>query len=353
MPRPRIFSITTPLGVLISVLTIAVAFAALPSILVSVEAAYAAAPERVSKQAALAGITENVLLPGYGELTARCAELATAADGLAASPNAASLKRTQQAWVAALLSWRRTQSFVRGPMTDLNVYGRLQFWPLRSQSVEKVLRDKQPIDAKYIDALGATAVGLFPLESLLFTPGHDAALLATFTGPQGERKRTYVQAIARELEAKTRLAEKAWQSGYAAKFSSGGQDSLNLLVNDMLEAVEVGAQGRLQLVTQWHSVKILRPEIVEGGVSASSQQALLSLLVGAEERFTGGDGPGVDDYLRTLNARTADRVNAQFRKTIAAVRAINAPLDQATTATQQLVHQAHEECRALAPSASR
>ena len=146
--------------------------------------------ERISKQAALTGITRGVLLPGYAELTASCAALAKAADELHASPSVTSLKKTQEAWVTALLAWRRTQSFVRGPVTDLNVYGRLQFWPLRPDSVDRVLRDKRPIDATYVEALGANAVGLFPLEKLLFDPAHDAALLAVFTGPQGERRRT-------------------------------------------------------------------------------------------------------------------------------------------------------------------
>jgi predicted lipoprotein len=315
----------------------------------SIEAAPETNPERVSKQAALSSITRNVLLPGYAALTARCADLATAADALASTPNAASLKKTQQAWVATLLAWRKTQAFVRGPITDLNVSGRLQFWPLRPQSIDKVLADTRPIDAKYIDTLGATAMGLFPVERLLFDPGHETALLATFTGPQGERRRLYVKATAHDLEARARAAEKAWlgPEGYAARFAAGGQASVNLLINDMLEAVEVGAQGRLQLINEWNAAKVLRPEFVEAGVSAASQQALLSLLVGAEERFNGGDQAGLDDYLRTVNAPTADRVNTQFRKTIAAVKAIGVPLDQATPATQALIAQAHEESRAL------
>ena len=337
-----------PLTFLLSALTLTIAFGRLAPT-GSIDAAPETNQERVSKQAALSSIAKNVLLPGYADLTARCAELATAADVLAATPNAASLKQTQQAWVATLLAWRRTQAFVRGPITDLNVFGRLQFWPLRPQSIDKVLRDKGPLDAKYIDTLGATAVGLFPLERLLFDPGHDEALLATFSGPQSERRRLYVKAIAHDLETRARAAEKAWQgpNGYAASFAAGGQSSINLLINNMLEAVEVGAQARLLLIKEWNAAKVLRPEFVEAGVSAASQQALLSLLIGAEERFNGGDKAGLDDYLRTVNAPTAGRVTTQFRKTIAAVKAIGVPLDQATPATHALIAQAHEESRAL------
>lgn len=333
----------SPLTVVFSVVALAIAFARLvPS--GSVDAA-----ERVTKQAAVASIAQNVMLPGYADLTARCAELTTAADGLAMTPSAASLKRTQQAWVSTLLAWRRTQAFVRGPITDLNALGRLQFWPLRPQTIDKVLRDTRPLDAAYVDTLGATAVGLFPMEKLLFDPGNDAAILAAFTGPQGERRRTYVRTTARDLETRVRAVEKAWQgpNGYAASFAAGGQASINLLVNDILEAVEVGAQSRLYLIKEWNTAKVLKPEFVEAGLSAASQQALLSLLAGAEERFNGGDKAGLDDYLRTLNPATAERVRTQFRKTIAAVTAIGMPFDQATASSHALIATAHEEARAL------
>ena len=340
---------TRPTYVLLSALVLAAIVAGVEPVSKALAAASGTSRERISKQAALAGITRGVLLPGYAELTASCAALAKAADELHSSPSVTSLKKTQEAWVTALLAWRRTQSFVRGPVTDLNVYGRLQFWPLRPDSVDRVLRDKRPIDATYVEALGANAVGLFPLEKLLFDPAQDAALLAAFTGPQGERRRTYVRALAHELEKKARVAEDAWKgpAGYGEKFEAGGQTSFNLLINDLLEAVEVGAQGRLHLLVEWNSGNVLRREVVEGGVSASSQQALLSLLLGAEERFNGGSGVGVDDYLRTLSAPTTDRVKVQFQKAIAAVRAIDAPLDQAMTARPLVVGRALDECRTL------
>ena len=308
-----------------------------------------AAPERVSKRAAVNSIAQHVLLRGYADLTAKCAALSVAADELAASPTAASLQNMQDSWVATLLAWRRTQSFVRGPITDLNARGRLQFWPLRPQTIDKVLRDTRPMDAAYVDALGATAIGLFPLERLLFDPDNVASVLSAFTGPHGQRRRDYVRATAYDLEKRARAVEKAWQGpeGYAAKFAAGGQDSINLLVNDMLEAVEVGAQGRLLLVKEWNAAKVLKAEFVEAGLSGASLQAMVSLLTGAEERFNGGAQAGLDDYLRTLNAPAADRITAQFRRTIAAVAAIGMPLDRATTSSHALIARAHDEARAL------
>jgi predicted lipoprotein len=304
----------------------------------------------VSKQAMLDNIAKKVLLPAYADLASRSSDFAGAADALTSKPNAAALKRAQQAWKDVLLAWRRTQPFVHGPIADLGVSGRIQFWPSRRQSVDRVLRAPRPIDDTYIRELGANAVGLSALELMLFdTRQDDAARLAAFTGPEGDRQRRYFQALARELLTETRLVEHAWDGpvGFAAKFSSGGQQQLNLLVNDMLTAIETGAQGRLRLVIDKHREQQAGFELVEGGMSGTSQQGLLALLLGARAMFSGGDGMGLDDYLRQLKSPTAGRVDAQFQKAIDAVRAIDGPLEQATGAKEPAIKQAHAECRAL------
>ena len=168
----------------------------------------------VSKQSALDNIARQVILPAYHDLVARCSDFAAAADVLTSAPGAASLKNTQDAWKDMLLAWRRTQPYVHGPIADLGVDGRIQFWPSRRQSVDRVLRAPRPIDDAYIQELGANAVGLSALEIMLFDTRQDeAARLASFSGPQGERQRKYFLALARELVRQTRLVESAWQGG--------------------------------------------------------------------------------------------------------------------------------------------
>jgi predicted lipoprotein len=311
----------------------------------------AGAAPAVTKQAMLDNIARTVLLPAYTDLTAKSTEFAAAADTLASAPNAGALRRAQQSWKEFVLAWRRTQTYVHGPVADLGVYGRIQFWPSRRQSVDRVLRATRPFDDGYIQELGANAVGLSALEIMLFDPRqNEAARLASFAGPQGERQRKYFVALARELVRQTRLVERAWQgpAGYAAKFGGGGQQQLNLIINDMLTAIEVGAQGRLKVVIDKHGGDpAALPELVEGGMSGTSQQAVLVLLKGAQAAFDGGGGIGIDDYLAQLKASTARRVDAQFLKAIDAVQAIDGPLEAMATTRLQAIQRAHDECRAL------
>src|SRR5262245_20993864 len=101
--------------------------------------AYQQAPAKITKQRALSGIAQNVLLPGYVSLSASAGVLSKASREFAAAPSAATLEKTQRAWTETLLAWRRTQAFVHGPVADLEAYPRLQFWPSRPQSITKIL----------------------------------------------------------------------------------------------------------------------------------------------------------------------------------------------------------------------
>ncbi len=303
-----------------------------------------------SKRAALDNIAKRVLLPAYTDVAARSAELSTAIDGLASAPSPASLARARQAWSAALLAWRRTQAFAHGPVVDLNASSRIQFWPSRRTSVDRVLRSATTIDDKFVRELGANAVGLSALEMLLFDDRRDDGFqVASLSGAQGERERQYLRTVARELAHDTRRVADAWQrtGGYAASFNAGGQDSLNLLVNDLLSAIELGAQNRLRIVVDQYRAKASRPDLVEGALSATSQRGLVALLTGTRAAFSGGDGVGLDDYLAGIGPAAARRIDDQFRKAINAVEAIDGPLERAMEHQASVVEHAHAECRAL------
>lgn len=310
----------------------------------------AAAAPAVSKQAMLGNIGRNVLAPGYVQLASRARDLAGAADALIAASDARSLGVAQAAWKDVLLAWRRTQPYAHGPAEDLGIAPRIQFWPPRRQSIDRVLRGTRPLDDAYVQELGANTVGLSALELLLFDgSGDDKARAAAFAGPGGARQRQYLHSLAGDLVTQTATLAAAWQgpAGYAATFGAGGQQQLDLLVNDLLEAIETGAESRLRVVLERHAEPQFRAELLEGGSSGTSQQGLLALLTGARAVFAGRTGPGIDDYLRVLKSPAAGRMDAQFQKTIDAVQRLGGPLEQATVAHPDAVKRAHEECRAL------
>jgi predicted lipoprotein len=303
----------------------------------------------LSKRAVLDSIATRVLLPAYADLAARGDELSGAVDALVAAPAPAMLARARTAWSAALIAWRRTQGFAHGPVNDLNLSGRIQFWPSRRSSVDGVLRSDRAIDDRLVRELGANAVGLSALEVLLFDDRKDDGLqLAALSAPAGDRRRQYLRTLAHELARETRRLSDAWKGdGYAARFDAGGQDSVNLLVNDLLAAIEIGAQYRLRIVIDSHRAHALRPDLVEGALSGTSQRGVLALVDGSRAAFTGGEGPGLDDYLAQVAPAIARRVADQFARATAAIQAIDRPLEIAIGGQAGAVERAQAECRAL------
>jgi predicted lipoprotein len=303
----------------------------------------------LSKRAVLDSITTRVLLPAYADLAARGGELSAAVDALVAAPAPATLARARAAWSATLVAWRRTQAFAHGPVNDLNLAGRIQFWPSRRTSVDGVLRSDRAIDERLVRELGANAVGLSALEVLLFDDRKDdGQQLAALSGTESDRRRQYLRTLAGELARETRRLSDAWKGdGYAARFDAGGQESVNLLVNDLLTAIEIGAQYRLRIVIDQHRAHALRPDLIEGALSGTSQRGVLALVDGSRAAFIGGDGLGLDDYLAQVAPATARRVAEQFTRATAAIQAIDRPLEIAIGGQTAAVERAQAECRAL------
>ncbi|HKB09754.1 MAG TPA: imelysin family protein [Vicinamibacterales bacterium] len=313
-------------------------------------AARAAAADAASRRAMLDNIGRNVLAPAYADLAAKAAALSAASDALAAAPAASTLVAAQESWRQTLVAWRRAQLYAHGPVEELGIYPRIQFWPPRRQNIERVLRGQQPLTEAAIQELGANSVGLSTLEVLLFEGGADAAAqAAAFNGDAGRRRREYARVLGHDVAAQTAKLAGTWQgkASYAATFGAGGQEQLNVLVNDLVEAIEVGAANRLRLVLERHGEKQFRAELLEGGASGTSQTGLLALLTAGRAIALGGTGIGLDDYLRKINRPIAARLETQFQKAIDAVRALDVPLDAAAATREAAVARAHEACHTL------
>src|SRR5262245_26247530 len=97
-------------------------------------------PSARSKSEVLQSIATNVLIPTNVEFAARCKALAEKANALTAQPTVARLTAAQAAWRDALFAWRRTQPFVHGPVDALGIYGRVQYWPARRATIDRVLK---------------------------------------------------------------------------------------------------------------------------------------------------------------------------------------------------------------------
>jgi len=97
---------------------------------------------------------------------------------------------------------------------------------------------------------------------------------------------------------------------------------------------------------------MIRPDLVEAPYSGDSLPRIIATVESLRATFNGSEGLGFDDYLNFLGAMYEDRplseaINAQFDASLAALRAIDEPLETAVTADQAQVEAAYEELRTL------
>ncbi|HKX62952.1 MAG TPA: imelysin family protein [Verrucomicrobiae bacterium] len=301
-----------------------------------------------TKAGMLEDLVRQVIVPAYSNFTAATDRLAGAGEGFSNQPNAQSLAEVQQAWREAMLSWRSAQVLRSGPL--LEVLGRIHFWPIRRQSVEKVLRDSRPINEGYIAELGAPAVGLCAMESLLFDlKGGNETVLSNFQGREAERRRSYLRALAADLSRQAKGVSAAWTAsgGYAGKFIADGQESVNLMVNDLLQAVEIATEERLKYALDLQESKLLKPEYIQGAAAGISHRSIVEVIRGAHRFYAGVVGFGLVAQLEQIGSPTAQRVERQFQTALKALEAIGAPLEKTLPLDRAVVLRAYEECKTL------
>lgn len=292
---------------------------------------------RTAKERMIHAIAGNFVAPGYASLAAKCRELSRAADALAAAPDAARLETTRNAWLAAAIAARELECFKIGPVADGSDASLFYFTEVRPASIERAVTAPP---AK-LDDLGAAAKGLHCIEYLLFPAAtDDKATLAALSGDAGKNRRHYLSLISGELAERSAHLAKSWQKPYAPsalRFMNGGQESLNILVNQIATLSSTVAVDRLEAQ--------IAPEdgAKPGGLAAAEPRArhlLHASVTGIHKVHLGGLG----DYTRHLNPELADLLDRRFTAAVGSLAAIRNPPAAAEPESSKLLMDAAREC---------
>lgn len=321
--------------------------------------AQSASPGPFTREAMLRDIAAKTIAPACEELAMKCRELTNAVELLAADPNQSLLDKARQAFTAAADAASRIRCFQAGPMADRGYAATFFFSRVSPPNIEALLRSARAIDGTVLDEVGAGVKSMFTLEYLLFghkgSPGMDKPngplVLSMLSAKDSQRRRAYLVAVAREVETRAGQLARDWTSpgaqGAAAKFVAGGQESVNLLVNQLAHAIEDAADNHLKYV-------LLLPNPISGQLyriehspSGSSLQGVVTYLEGARKLFLGAGGLGLADALKQVNPPLEKRIETQFDAVLAATQAINAPLEQAVVDNRPSIQNACDKLRAL------
>jgi predicted lipoprotein len=225
--------------------------------------------------------------------------------------------------------------------------------------IEGDINSASPIDQSFLDRLGATSKGLSAVEYLLFERGDlspdermkAVPVLELLSGTNSTRRTAFLLALVREVKAKASQLAADWaspgESGVSAKFVAAGQESVNLLVNQLASGLEYEAERHLHFVLVLPNPISRQLYRVERSRSGTSLAGVLAGLEGLQKMYRGGEGLGLDDALQRVNAPLAKRIEDQFQAALETTKAIGAPLEQAAVDHRSAIEAAYDKMRAL------
>lgn len=304
--------------------------------------------EDSARRSVLAHLAEDVIVPAQDQLRADADTLVTDLQAYCAGgPNT-----SQAAWRAVRADWSLTAAFVIGPVIEQMQVDPLDFWPVRTTTIEDKIAAAPPtIDLAYLDTLGTGAKGIPALEYLLFP-----------APPTPNTPRcAYALALAQDIARRTGQIADAWHGDYAEALATAGHGSavytseqagLDAIVNATIENLYRVVKEKLDRPLGNITGSAPDPARVESFHSGGALLDIARNLDGFAVIYLGADlesagEPGLGELIAARNPGLDERIIAQLAVARAALAAIPPPLGEALTADRSAVQTARDEIDAL------
>jgi predicted lipoprotein len=276
-----------------------------------------------ARKRVLAALVEGLAVPDTRELVRASRALETALGELLRSPTVPALSAARAGFRASLLAWQRAACFKNGPIVETRALLRALFWPCKTAALDALLESSRLSLAE----LTVNQKGLFAIEHLLFAGGSDArAVELLLTSGAGERRRSVLFGLSHQVTECAEATQSALGDGrsFARTFAAREQESLNLLVNQMVASVEsvVAERGA-----------ILRSEApppknqLQGGPSESAVAIANVRISGAHRLYSAGSS----DSLAGLVSAVSPPIHAQVELAFARAEAALGVLSELAT----------------------
>lgn len=253
----------------------------------------------------LTAFYDNQIIQFQSGYTVATLRFVTAAQDFKNNPTTETLLDVTTSWQEAFLSWKQIEPYTLGSVTLSFFHNRIQRWPIDPELIESAINSENEIDASFISTLGATRKGYSTAEYLLLddTPVHT---LSNFTGDNGNRRLTFLLALAQNISQESQSLLNAWQSievEFKTALSTSVNGSQNRLFNSMLAYLEFVKNTKLEEALNSQDADTTLFEAHRSGLSKEAiTQNLNSLLATYTGNINTVDGFGFEEYLvQTLN----------------------------------------------------
>lgn len=267
--------------------------------------------DNFNRTAMLENWSDNLIIPGYQNLSTKLGELKTATSTFTSSPSELNLTATREAWFSAYLAWQKVDMYEIGKAEEMTLRNYMNVYPLNESETEATLLsgsyDLSSVNRQ--DEQGFSAVD-YLLHGLADT---DAEIVAAYTDEaNGSKYKTYLTDVVTRMETLVNTVLSDWTDNYRDIFvsrdGSSATESVNKLVNDYIFYFEKYLRaGKIGIPAGVFSSTTL-PDRVEARFRADvSKQLFVTALDASEDFFNGihfdgsADGISLDDYLNELN----------------------------------------------------
>ncbi|MBT9392792.1 imelysin family protein [Hymenobacter sp. NST-14] len=308
------------------------------------------------RAAMLTNYSDQLIVPGFRDLSEKTTQLQARLVALAGTPTAAAVLSAREALREASLAWQAMSSYEFGPAEQQMLRSNLNVYPTSTTQIESnIAAGTYDLNA----ASNLAAKGFPALDYLLYDGATPETVAARF-GASANRA-DYAVALGDQLRQLTEATYNGWLAGgYTSTFQQAtgtavGSSVANLVNQlnsdiDMTKRYKVGIPGgRFTAGTP----QPLKAEAPYGNLSLE----LLKRNVQAERNLFLGqtgttNGPGLDDYLTHVNAQyngkpLAGVIEQQFNAVLTAIDAVPGPLTQAVVSQPATVNKVYDEFQKL------
>jgi predicted lipoprotein len=298
-------------------------------------------------------VGRGVIFSTYDDLRSKAGLFEEAIGAFRIGPTDVTLDAARSAWRAARVPWESSEGFLFGPVSDEGLDPAIDSWPVNEVDLDAVLASSETLTAEFVASLANELKGFHTLEYLLFgTSGSKP--VAAFT----PREQEYLDSAAANLRAATTRLAEGWDpdgEDFGRLLAEPGPS--NPRYSSYTAAVQEVLEGAIGICDEVANGKINDPftqqdvTLEESRFSRNSIDDFQNNIRSVQNVYVGtvGDlsGPGLSDFVASLDEDLDGRVRVEIQAAIDAIGAIPAPFTTAITEHPAAVSAAQTAVRTL------
>ena len=298
------------------------------------------------KSSMLTNYADNIIIPAYGDLTAKLTALETQINGFLDNPSTTTLDATKPAYKAAYLSYEATSTAYFGPAATLLLNSYLNTFPPAPTKIEQAITSG---NYKFdLPVVNDSIQGFPALDYVLFAPNS----VEKFSGANAAARKKYVRDVVTRMKLLVANTTAQWNGAYKAAFVTSLKtdvgSSIGFLVNQFAYEMDALKGPRIGWPLGKLSNGIVFADKCEGYYLGLTKELAVANLTSLKNYFMGAQGDGIADYLVLLKKETlANQVLTQFDVAINAINAIPQPMSASFSKNPVQVDEAYRQVQKL------